>query len=108
MLRLASLDEFFTITVAADDVLDGKPCGDGYRLALERLNRQRPVPAKAAIAIEDGPAGIRAARNAAIRCVVVGPLAAHLAIEADAYVPSLGGQTIRSLDQLSRPQERVR
>lgn len=108
MLRLSSLAEFFTIVVSADDVLDGKPAGDGHRLALDRLNRQRPIPARAALAIEDGASGIRAARNAGIRCVAVGPLAAYLAIEADAFVPSLNGQTIRSLDQLSQPQERVK
>jgi HAD superfamily hydrolase (TIGR01509 family) len=108
MLRLSSLAEFFTITIASEDVLDGKPSADGHRVALDRLNRQRTVTAKGAIALEDGPAGIRAARAAGLRCVAIGPMAAHLAIEADAYVPTLARQTIRSLDLLSRPgQERV-
>jgi HAD superfamily hydrolase (TIGR01509 family) len=108
MLRLSALAEFFTLVVSSDDVLDGKPSGDGYRLALDRLNRRRPLPARTAIAIEDGQSGIRAAHNAGIRCVAVGPLPAYLAIEADAFVPSLAGHTTRSLDQLSRPQERVK
>lgn len=107
MLRLAGLAEFFTITISADDVLDGKPAAEGHRLALERLNRQRPLAPRAAIALEDGGTGIRAARAAGIRCVAVGPMPAYVAMDADAYIPSLRGQTIRALDQLSRPQERV-
>ena len=72
------------------------------------MNRQRPLSPKAVIALEDGTAGIRAARAAGVRCIAVGPIPAHIAIEADAYVTSLAGQTARSLDLLSRPgQERV-
>ncbi len=108
MLRLSSLADFFTLVIASDDVLDGKPSGDGYRFALDRLNRKRPLPPRAAIAIEDGQPGIRAAHNAGVRCVAVGPMAAYLAIEADAFVPSLAGQTVRALDQLSQPQARVK
>ena len=106
MLRLAGLSEFFTITISADDVLDGKPAAEGHRLALERQTgsgRSRPP----AIALEDSGAGIRAARAAGIRCVAVGPMAAYVAMDADAYIPSVRGQTMRALDQLSRPQERV-
>jgi beta-phosphoglucomutase-like phosphatase (HAD superfamily) len=108
MLRLAGLDTMFTIVVCADDTLDVKPAADGYHLALERLKRQRPFARGAVLALEDGAPGIRAARTANIRCAADGPLPAHVAMEADAYVPSLEGQTLASLDQLSRPgQERV-
>jgi HAD superfamily hydrolase (TIGR01509 family) len=108
MLRLAGLTEFFGIVITADDVLEPKPASDGHRLALERLNRQRPIGGRGALAIEDSLAGIRAARSVGLRCVAVGPLATHLAIEADAYVPSLNGQTMRALELLARPgRERV-
>lgn len=108
LLRLAQLDAFFNVIVTADDVLDAKPGPEGYRIALERLAKMRPVDPRSAIAIEDGGPGIRAARAVGVRCIAVGPLPAHVAIEADAYVPSLESQTVRSLDQLSRPgQERV-
>jgi beta-phosphoglucomutase-like phosphatase (HAD superfamily) len=103
LLRLASLAEFFAVTITADDVLDAKPSGEGHRLAVERLSRLRPLNARAAIALEDGAAGIRATHEAGIRCVAVGPLPAYVAMEADAFVPSLEGQTARSLDQISRP-----
>jgi beta-phosphoglucomutase-like phosphatase (HAD superfamily) len=103
MLRLASLSEFFTLVVSADDVLDPKPAAEGHRLAIERLSRRRPLAPSATIAIESGAEGIRAARTAGVRCVAVGPIPAHVAMEADAYVPSIAGQTIRALDALTRP-----
>jgi beta-phosphoglucomutase-like phosphatase (HAD superfamily) len=72
------------------------------------LKRQRPVARGAVLALEDGALGIRAARAANVRCIAVGPISAHIAMEADAYVPSLQGQSLASLDELSRPgQERV-
>lgn len=108
MLRLASLSDFFTLVVSADDVLDPKPAAEGHRLAIERLGRRRPLAPSATIAIEDGTSGIQAARAAGVRSVAVGPIPAHIAMEADAYVSSIAGQTIRALDALTRPgQEHV-
>ena len=103
MLRLAGLENAFTAIVCADDALAAKPSAAGYNLALDRLGRQRRVSQGAVIALEDSSAGIRAARSAGARCIVVGPVAAHVAIEADAYVHSLEGHTLASLDRLSRP-----
>jgi beta-phosphoglucomutase-like phosphatase (HAD superfamily) len=60
---------------------------------------------KRTLALEHALAGIRAARGAGITCVAVGPLAAHVAIEADAYVLSLAPHTIRSLDHFVRTGE---
>jgi HAD superfamily hydrolase (TIGR01509 family) len=110
LLRLAGLEEFFSIVIAAEDFIDAKPSPQGMRLALERLARQRPVNPASVIALEDSAAGIRAARDAGVRCIAVGDVPAHVAIEADAYIESLTGHTMRSLDQLSRMgggQERV-
>jgi HAD superfamily hydrolase (TIGR01509 family) len=108
LLRLASLDEFVSTVITADDALDAKPSPDSYRRALERLARQRPLSERNTIAIEDSVAGIRSARGAGIRCVAVGRLPAHIAMEADAYVESLVGQSVRALERLSRPgRERV-
>jgi beta-phosphoglucomutase-like phosphatase (HAD superfamily) len=105
MLRLASLADCFSVIVAAEDLLDTKPSGEGYRLALGRLGKKRPIMVKRMLALEHGLPGIRAARDAAITCVAVGPLSAHIAIEADAYVPSLAGQTIRTLDHFVQTGE---
>jgi len=108
MLRLAGLSDRFAMLICAEDVLDGKPSPEGYRVALERLNRRRQTPAQSVLALEADIAGIRAARAARVRCIAVGPIEAHWAMEADALVESLVGQTIQSLDLLSRPgQERV-
>jgi beta-phosphoglucomutase-like phosphatase (HAD superfamily) len=110
MLRLAGISHLFTVVVTADDVFDAKPSPASYALALARLARQRgaDVSPNTALAIEDGVAGCRAARAARVRCVAVGPLPAHAALESDAYVDSLVGHSVRTLDELSRRrQERV-
>jgi beta-phosphoglucomutase-like phosphatase (HAD superfamily) len=103
MLRLASLDEFFTIRVTADDVFDHKPSSAGHTLALERLGRQRAVALRHVVALEDSIGGIRAARRAGVRCLAVGAVPAHEAMEAHGFLPSVAGQTARSLDVLSAP-----
>jgi beta-phosphoglucomutase len=103
LLRLAGLESVATVMVCVDELLDEKPSPEGHRAALERLGRQKPVTPAAVIALEDGSLGIRAARAAGVRCVAVGPLAPHVAMDADAYVPSLEGQTLKSLDALSAP-----
>lgn len=51
--------------VTADDVVDGKPDPTGYALACERLG----VAPASAVAVEDSPAGVRAARGAGVRRV---------------------------------------
>ena len=54
------------LVVTALDVAEGKPDPEGFALACERLGA---VPA-AAVAAEDSPAGIRAARAAGVRRVM--------------------------------------
>ena len=105
LLRLVGLENLTAVTVCADDVLEAKPAPDGHRMALERLGRQRGtvIAPATVIALEDGPLGIRAAHAAGLRCVAIGPMAPHAAMEADAFVPSLRGQTLKMLDALSAP-----
>ena len=108
LLRLSGLDNAFGAVVCGDDVLDPKPSSEGYELAIDRLSRPQRAARRAILALEDSAPGITAARAARVRCIVVGDVAAHVAVEADAYVESLEGQTLAALDQLSRPgQERV-
>lgn len=54
------------LVVTARDVTDGKPHPAGYALACERLG----VDPAAAVAVEDSPAGVRAALGAGVRRVV--------------------------------------
>jgi HAD superfamily hydrolase (TIGR01509 family) len=108
LIRLSGLDVPFAVVVCGDDVLDPKPAVEGYRIALDRLSRLRLVNPGNVIALEDAGDGIRAAHAAKVRCVAVGDVPPHVAIEADAFVATLEGQTLSSLDVLSRPgRERV-
>jgi HAD superfamily hydrolase (TIGR01509 family) len=68
VLAASGLRDCFDTIVAAEDVARSKPDPEGYRLALARLQDTARAPL-AAVAIEDAPAGLRAARGAGIRSV---------------------------------------
>ena len=68
-LSLSSLGlglDHVDLVVTALDVVAGKPDPEGFALACERLG----VDASAAVAAEDSPAGVRAARAAGVRRVM--------------------------------------
>lgn len=109
MLTLAQLDYAFEFVLSDDDPFSPKPSADPYRGALERLARRRAVDPKNVVGLEDGVAGILSAKSAGIRCAVVGAVPVHLAMNADAMIPTLVGQTAASIDALTlgkRPAER--
>ena len=101
-LGLAQIEDAFEFIIADDDPLAPKPSPAPYSAALERLAKRRPVAPKQVVALEDGSAGIRSAKAAGLSCIVVGYLPVHLAVEADAIVPSLVGQTLGSLAAIVR------
>ena len=68
VLDAAALRATFDVVIAAEDVTRGKPDPEGYRLARARLEAAAGTPLDA-VAIEDAPAGLRAARAAGLRCV---------------------------------------
>ncbi|HEX9564120.1 MAG TPA: HAD family phosphatase [Gemmatimonadaceae bacterium] len=104
VLSLARMDHLFTCVVAAEDA-PPKPSPEPYRLALSRLQRARArVVRGTAVALEDGRPGIQSARAAGIPTVIVGDLPAHVALEADAWLPSLAGATAESLLSLVAPR----
>jgi beta-phosphoglucomutase-like phosphatase (HAD superfamily) len=72
-------DRFETIA-CGDEVAAPKPDPAVYLLALTRLG----VPASAAVAIEDAPHGVAAARAAGLRCVAIPGVFGDLARFADA------------------------
>jgi beta-phosphoglucomutase len=85
VLRAADLD-VFEVIVSAEDVTRGKPDPEGYLLALRRLRLQ----AADAVAIEDAPPGIAAAKAAGLSCVaVLGTVARERLGQADEIVPKL-------------------
>ena len=101
-LGLAGLDSAFECLVAADDVHSPKPSPEPYEKAIERLARRRVSRPGAMLALEDAPTGILAAKSMKVRCVAVGEMPVYHAVNADAYVPSLAGQTLETLSELVR------
>jgi len=78
----------FPVLVTAEDVEQGKPAPDCYRLAADWLG----LPPEACLALEDAPLGVRAARAAGLRCLAI-PNEHTRSLpgleEADAILPSL-------------------
>lgn len=100
VLALAELDGAFEVIIASEDVAATKPAPDGYRKALERMTRRRPLDARSGLALESGAAGARAARAAGLRCVVVAPFRVENIVDADAMLTSLAGETPATLDAM--------
>ena len=100
--RLGLLDRFDCIR-CRDDVERVKPEPDVYLAVVDCLG----VPASKAVAIEDSPNGIAAAKRAGLRCVVIpNPITAGLDLgAADLRLGSLADVTLRQLlDRLGETQ----
>jgi len=86
ILRLNQLSEAFPVVVGADDVVNSKPAPDPYIAAVERLD----VEAGSAVAIEDAPLGLHAARTAGLRTIgITTSYPRHALKAADFVVDSL-------------------
>jgi HAD superfamily hydrolase (TIGR01509 family) len=68
VLGAAGIVDRFAVVVAKEDVAAVKPDPEAYRLALSRLR----LGPEAAVALEDSPTGLAAARAAGIRALAVG------------------------------------
>ncbi|HWE38245.1 MAG TPA: HAD family phosphatase [Isosphaeraceae bacterium] len=68
VLGVAGLVDDFAVVVAKEDVAAVKPDPESYRLALTRLG----VGPEVAVALEDSPTGLAAARAAGLRALAVG------------------------------------
>lgn len=100
-LSLAQLEHAFEFIIADDDAFAPKPSPASYLGAIERLKRRRAVSVRNVIALEDGASGIHAAKDAGLRCAVVGALPVHIAVDADGMIPSLIGQTVATVDAVT-------
>lgn len=79
LVRLGLIEYFQTI-IASDDVEYTKPDPALYRLAAGRLG----VPARHALALEDSPNGVLAAKRAGLYCVAVpNEMTRHIAFEGE-------------------------
>ena len=83
-MRAAALDGAFAVVVTADQVREAKPAPDVYLEACRRLGAS---PAEA-IALEDSPTGVAAARAAGLYVIGV-PSLPGLALDADVVAGSL-------------------
>lgn len=102
VLGMSGLHDAFEVIVCADDVLDNKPAPESYTRALSRLQNRRPLARERVLALEDARPGILAARAAGVRCLAVGDLPAHHAVEADGLVASLADAGHDVLAELER------
>jgi beta-phosphoglucomutase-like phosphatase (HAD superfamily) len=66
-LRRVAVLTRFDVIASGDEVALPKPDPAVYELALRRLG----VPADAAVAVEDTPHGVAAARSAGLRCIAI-------------------------------------
>jgi HAD superfamily hydrolase (TIGR01509 family) len=66
-LARLGIQDRFAVIVSGDDVARGKPAPDLYQMALLRTG----LTANQAIAFEDSPTGVRAAKAARLRCIAV-------------------------------------
>ena len=109
MLLLAGLGDLFEFVIGEEDAWPPRPDPASHRAALARLGRRGAIAADEVVALEDGAAGIAAARAAGLHCIAVGPLAAHVAMQADALLPSLDHEgAVAMLNALSRDREERR
>ncbi len=94
-LTRLKLREYFDPIVTSDDVIQVKPAPDLYLKSIELL-RLKPSQA---IAFEDSPNGIRAARAAGLFCVAVpNPITQQLETDhADLVIDSLASVTLDEL-----------
>jgi len=101
--RTGIRDQFETI-VAAEDVLRCKPHPAGYRAALAALDKRQPVIADRCVAVEDSPAGVAAARAAALRCVALTTSVGEPALrDANAVWESFANHTPAELEAVPGP-----
>lgn len=98
-----NLHGVFDLLVTADDVSMSKPDPACYRLAVERLaaRHARTLSPGACLALEDTPAGLKAAKGAGLKVLALTNSydRAYLGL-ADAVVDSLQGFTLDGLSRL--------
>lgn len=102
MLRRADRLDAFSVLAFGNEVPSAKPAPDVYLLALNRLGLD---PAHA-VAVEDTPHGVAAAKAAGLRCIAIpNPFVdAARFTEADLLLPSAAALTLQAaLDALDTP-----
>jgi HAD superfamily hydrolase (TIGR01509 family) len=96
MLASLRMTECFQATVAAEDVVNGKPDPEVFLTAAARLS----APPARCVVIEDAPAGLEAARRAGMRTIGVSRHGAPL--QADIVVATLAALSPGAISGLLR------
>lgn len=102
LLRRGSIRPCFKAVIAAEDVRRGKPDPEGYRKGLRalRASTRKVIRPSEVLVIEDGPAGIEAARRAGMGVLAVAhTYPAGILMGADALARRIGDL---KLDDLAR------
>jgi HAD superfamily hydrolase (TIGR01509 family) len=100
ILKSVALRSCFEHITAAEDIRNGKPDPEGYRHALQALNRRAAVQASDCLVIEDTIAGIQAAHAAGMRCLAVSTtFPADQLAGADAVASTLKGYDLEALER---------
>jgi HAD superfamily hydrolase (TIGR01509 family) len=87
-LEQVGLDRYFSVLVGGDEIARGKPAPDIYLEAIRRLG----IHPASSFALEDSPAGVRAAHAAGLNVLMVPdlvPATAEIAALAHSVLPSL-------------------
>ena len=96
VLEAAGIADLFVTLVTADDVANGKPDPECYRLLVERLDGG--IRPDEVVVLEDTAAGIAAAKGAGVRCVAVrGTLPDERLAAADEIVDAIDVGLVRRL-----------
>ena len=81
------------VLVVAEDIKNGKPAPDGYRLGAKRLGRDP----RACLVFEDAPAGLAAGRAAGARVVALTTsVGADELVGAEAFIADFTGVRVRA------------
>jgi beta-phosphoglucomutase-like phosphatase (HAD superfamily) len=108
IFSLSPIGDAFECMIFDEDAFLAKPSAVPYLAAFDRLDRRRAFQREHAVALEDGLPGIRSARAARIRCIAVGSVPAHVAMDADGFLPSLARHSASSLEALLAPRGELR
>ncbi len=96
----------FKVLVTCEEVDNGKPDPEGYRQAIAQLNSRPPLPERLfhpheVLAIEDSPAGLRAASQAGLRTLAVAHARPSEELhEAEHQTPSLAATDLPQIQAL--------
>jgi len=98
ILASLSLRSYFTVITSSAEVPRGKPEPDVFLLAAERLN----INPRYCVVLEDGKAGMIAARSAGMKCIGYVPIGDGSGYPADVIVRSLSEVTPELILKLAR------